>query len=49
MLQWFVDENYVEHDLACLTNSGYIYVFNVPQLRNQLKGNGIGLETRLTR
>ena len=40
------DENYMENDVACLTTTGDILVLSLPQLRQQMKVEGIKCDSR---
>ena len=40
------DENYMENDVACLTTTGDILILSLPQLRQQMKVEGIKCDSR---
>jgi len=40
------DDNYLENDVVCLTTTGIIHILSLPQLRPQLKVEGIKCDNR---
>jgi len=43
---FYADENYMENDAACLTTTGDIFVLSLPNLRQQMKVEGIKCDNR---